>query len=320
METIFVSMPSMMDTESVITIKNALDTANYKDRVFFGVSVLDTNKKTYEEIEKVFKNNSNVSIDFNLLKTKNISQIGTGSGRTRCASLYSGQDYFLQIDSHTNFENGWDDYLISLFKEAKESLKIDKIVLTAYLGRYSYSPDRKRVNGVVGEISYPYMIPDAFFLNYIPFWKSKECLVDKVNKFVPCVKFNGNFAFGDKEFINNSGVYKDSIFYDEEMIQSINLIGNDFAMVFPNVKRFPLTHLYSDEINEFGGKRMYFNDYLSKKQESEVTQKCIKNYLDFINDVENSVKVKKYEKYAKINIKRGAVSQNYAPKKYIVED
>ena len=50
METIFVSMPSMMDTESVITIKNALDTANYKDRVFFGVSVLDTNKKTYEEI------------------------------------------------------------------------------------------------------------------------------------------------------------------------------------------------------------------------------------------------------------------------------
>ncbi len=295
METIFVSMPSMMDTESVITIKNALDTANYKDRVFFGVSVLDTNKKTYEEIEKVFKNNSNVSIDFNLLKTKNISQIGTGSGRTRCASLYSGQDYFLQIDSHTNFENGWDDYLISLFKEAKESLKIDKIVLTAYLGRYSY-------------------------LNYIPFWKSKECLVDKVNKFVPCVKFNGNFAFGDKEFINNSGVYKDSIFYDEEMIQSINLIGNDFAMVFPNVKGFPLTHLYSDEINEFGGKRMYFNDYLSKKQESEVTQKCIKNYLDFINDVENSVKVKKYEKYAKINIKRGAVSQNYAPKKYIVED
>lgn len=320
METIFVSMPSMMDTESVITIKNALDTANYKDRVFFGVSVLDTNKKTYEEIEKVFKNNSNVSIDFNLLKTKNISQIGTGSGRTRCASLYSGQDYFLQIDSHTNFENGWDDYLISLFKEAKESLKIDKIVLTAYLGRYSYSPDRKRVNGVVGEISYPYMIPDTFFLNYIPFWKSKECLVDKVNKFVPCVKFNGNFAFGDKEFINNSGVYKDSIFYDEEMIQSINLIGNDFAMVFPNVKRFPLTHLYSDEINEFGGKRMYFNDYLSKKQESEVTQKCIKNYLDFINDVENSVKVKKYEKYAKINIKRGAVSHNYAPKKYIVED
>jgi hypothetical protein len=319
-ETIFVSMPSMMDTESVITIKNALDTANYKDRVFFGVSVLDTNKKTYEEIEKVFKNNSNVSIDFNLLKTKNISQIGTGSGRTRCASLYSGQDYFLQIDSHTNFENGWDDYLISLFKEAKESLKIDKIVLTAYLGRYSYSPDRKRVSGVVGEISYPYMIPDTFFLNYIPFWKSKECLVDKVNKFVPCVKFNGNFAFGDKEFINNSGVYKDSIFYDEEMIQSINLIGNDFAMVFPNVKRFPLTHLYSDEINEFGGKRMYFNDYLSKKQESEVTQKCIKNYLDFINDVENSVKVKKYEKYAKINIKRGAVSQNYAPKKYIVED
>jgi len=164
------------------------------------------------------------------------------------------------------------------------------------------------------------MIPDSFFLNYIPFWKSKECLVDKANKFVPCVKFNGNFAFGDKEFINNSGVYKDSIFYDEEMIQSINLIGNDFAMVFPNVKEFPLTHLYSEEINEFGGKRMYFNDYLSKKQESEVTQKCIKNYIDFINNVENSVKVKKYEKYAKINTKRGAVSENYAPKKYIVED
>ena len=37
------------------------------------------------------------------------------------------------------------------------------------------------------------------------------------------------------------------------------------------------TTSFTDIQNEFGGKRMYFNDYLSKKQESEVTQKCFKN-------------------------------------------
>jgi len=319
METIYVSTATIDDTETERSILGLFERAKHPERIFVGMACSTESKSFYKKLVKSFKG-KNVKMNYIKLKPKNLEDYGTGQARARAFEMYGGQDYVLQCDSHTNFEQDWDEILINTFKEAKQELNHDKIVLTAYLGMYRFTSTGVEI--VNSSARYPFYDVGFFNNDYVK-WMDvplSEYNEKYTKKFYPCVKFNGNFAFGDKEFINNSGVYKDSIFYDEEMIQSINLIGNDFAMVFPNVKEFPLTHLYSDEINEFGGKRMYFNDYLSKKQENEVTQKCIKNYVDFINNVENSVKVKKYEKYAKINTKRGAVSENYVPKKYIVED
>ncbi len=320
MESIFIAIPSMVDTETAATVENAILAADNPERVFIGVSFKDLNKKEYKKVLGLSKKYPNISAEFIKLRKRRVSDYGTGDGRYRSHRLYSGQDYMLQIDSHTLFDKGWDSYLIKLFKECKEKTGLEKIVLTSYIPYYSYKPERKKHEGESSYPRYPYYLHDQFFLNYIPKW-TDEILVDRHNKdkFIPCVKFNGAFAFGDKKFIENTGVFKDAIFYDEELIQSINLIGNDFALVFSNIEDIPISHLYYDDINEFGGKRTYFSDLVNDKKKAQISTRAITNYLNFINDPKNKKAVDKYQEYAKIDLNRGAIRKNYIPKSFIVE-
>jgi len=296
-ETIYISIPSLNDTETKVTVENAISSATFPERIYIGVSVLDTDKKIYKEVEKISKNNSNISCEYNKLNIKDASLFGTGRGRKRAASMYSGQDYMLQVDSHTLFEDGWDVFLIDLFKEAESFLETDRLVLTGYLGNYSYDKKERKKWSIKGNLHYPFYITSQNFLKYIPGWDSCDDIGDHKDKFIPCVKFNGNFAFGNKEFINNSGLDENSIFYDEEVNQSINLIGNDFAMVFPIVESFPLAHLYSDFINKYGGKRNFFSNYVSDKMKNDLDNFIVNNYIGFINNPENKESLKKYSKW-----------------------
>ena len=321
METIFIAIPSMADTETSATVKNAIESAEYPERIFVGVSFKDLGKKEYKRVLALKEKYPNISVEFIKLKKRDTSQYGTGDGRYRAANLYSGQDYMLQVDSHTYFDKNWDSYLIKSFKEFKKESGIEKFVLTSYIPYYSYTPERVRHSGEFCLPRYPHLIVDEFFLNYLPKWDDNPIPAEmNLEKFLPCVKFNGAFGFGDKNFINNSGVFKDAIFYDEELIQSINLVGNDFALVFLNVKDFPIAHLYSEDINKYGGKRTYFGDLMSIKKQEEIADKAVSNYLNFIANPKNKEIVKKYEKYAKMDSRRGPLFKNYIPKNFIVED
>jgi hypothetical protein len=318
MESIFIAIPSMADTETSATVKNAIESADFPERVFVGVSFKDLNKKEYKRVLSLKEKYPNISAEFIKLKRRKVSEYGTGDGRFRSHQLYSGQDYMLQVDSHTYFDKGWDSYLINSFKEFKKESGIEKFVLTSYIPYYLYDPKRVKKDSLP---RYPHLIVDQFFLQYLPKWDDTVMPEGMtLEKFIPCVKFNGAFAFGDKNFISNTGVFKDAIFYDEELIQSINLVGNDFALVFLNVKDFPIAHLYGDDINEFGGERTYFGDLLSPRKQQEVADKAVSNYLNFILDPNNQKSIKKYEKYAKMDVRRGPIFKNYIPKTFTVED
>jgi hypothetical protein len=316
-KTIYISIPSLNDTETKVTVENAFLAADSPERIFVGVSVLDVDTKVYDEVVELSNKYKNIKSEFILLDTTSTNQFGTGNGRQRAAAMYSGEDYMLQIDSHTHFTKGWDTYLIDLFEEAAAFVGKEELVLTGYLGNYRYNPVRGWMD--IHDIRYPFYLPEEFFLNSIPAWDLFVVLDTHKDKFIPCVKFNGNFAFGNKKFVENSGRDPESIFYDEEMIQSINLIGNDFAMVFPNVSGFPLTHLYTDHINEHGGNRMYYTEYLEHDLKEYSAKESVDRYLNFINNPSNREFVIKYQKYAKINLKKGAISYNYVPRKFFVE-
>jgi hypothetical protein len=321
MESIYIAIPSMADTETSATVRNAIESAEHPERVFVGVSFKDLNKKEYKRVLSLKEEYPNISVEFIKLKKRKVSEYGTGDGRFRAQQMYSNQDYMLQVDSHTYFDKNWDSYLIKLFNEFKDQSNMEKFVLTSYIPYYSYQPERSRHPGEFSLPRYPHLIVDDFFLRYLPKWDDNPIPENsKLDKFVPCVKFNGAFAFGDKNFANNTGVFKDAIFYDEELIQSINLVGNNFALVFLNIKDFPIAHLYSEDINEFGGERTYFGDLLSARKQEEVADKAISNYLNFIANPENKELVAKYEKYAKMDSRRGPLLSNYIPKDFIVKE
>lgn len=310
MKTIYVSLATMDDEETKVTIENIFNDATHPERVHIGLSCSTKNKKFYKQMLNVAKG-KNVKVLYTKLTKNSFEDYGTGQARFKAHSMYGGQDYFLQCDSHTNFEPGWDETLINLYEEAKSLLNHDKIVLTAYLGLYEWRHDGKAV--LDSRSRYPFYSAGLFNNEYAR-WKDLP-LSDfgYTDKFYPCVKFNGNFAFGGKEFAENPGIYKDAHFYDEEIVQSINLKNNDFYMVFPNIN-LPVTHLYSNYINKYGGKRMHFAEYMPEDNNLYLANVGRKKYQQLINNKEYT---KKYEEYAKINLRVGLYSDNdYIPERY----
>jgi hypothetical protein len=308
MKTIYVSLATLDDSETQIAIDNLFKDAAYPERVHVGLVVINKKEKEYKKYKKNNKD-KNVSLKYVKLVT---DILGTGFGRYHAQSMYNNEDYFLQVDSHTLFQPNWDETLIDLYEEAKETLKLDKFILTAYLGYYNYRPER-----LVDQprARYPFYDKRFKFSNVYPGWYDLP-ITENPNKFVPCVKFNGNFVFGEREFAKNTHVVKESYFYDEEVLQGVNLIGNDIALVFPNVD-LPVTHLYHNHINSDGGKRKSTGDYLTQKEQERLTAKAAKAYFEYITDPKNRKNVKKYEKYAKISLKNGAILDKYIPKQYL---
>ena len=121
--------------------------------------------------------------------------------------------------------------------------------------------------------------------------------------------------FSDKSFYANTGLHKDSIFFEEEIIQAINLIDDGYALVFPNVK-MPLYHMYTmpketlSERSRFGVEDLPTNKI-------NVEQIASKNFIEFINNPLNKNKVDKYRSYANVSNSLNAKKDCLVPKRFI---
>ena len=120
---IFISIACYRDPEIVRTIKSAIDNASNLNELYFGV-VLQEFEKDYPDFSWV----PNLSIKYMHPRDAR----GAGFARAEVMAMYSNQDYYLQIDSHTIFEKNWDLTCINEHNKAKDISKNDKIILSYF--------------------------------------------------------------------------------------------------------------------------------------------------------------------------------------------
>ena len=120
---IFISIASYRDPELERTIHSAIDNAINPEELHFGIFL--------QEFEK---NEPDLSWVPNLTIGKVHPKMARGAGyaRAQIVPMYNGQDYFLQIDSHTIFEPGWDTACIDQYKKAQEIANNPKIILSSF--------------------------------------------------------------------------------------------------------------------------------------------------------------------------------------------
>jgi hypothetical protein len=295
----------MDDKEIQHTVESILKNADSPNLVFVGIGLTAKKNETFKIVKGLSKKYSNVRYLFVKQKTNDLSTLGVGRGRYLAQSLYKNEDYFMQVDSHSYFEKSWDSRLISLFEDAIKEVGDNRVVLTCIPPRYIYDKN-ENPQKIEPFTRYP-MFDKGFFVEVVPAWRSEDSLQLSSKKIIPSLKANSAFMFGNSEFAKNTGISPTSIFYDEEIIYSINLFGNGFALAFPNTKDFPVMHLDGDAIIK-GHERSFFLDYLSKKNKLKIHENLKENYLSFINNLKNKEKIEKYKKYAKVDPKRGYYS------------
>lgn len=318
-----------VDTELIKTIRSAKDNAFDSEGIHIGIAFIG-NKEFHDSVLEQASMYENIRSSFHDVE----GNLGVGRGRSLATSLYNGEDYFLQVDAHTFFLQDWDKFLIEKFELACEETKNPKTVLSGFPGRYGYVDDEGQdIFWVDSRSAYPIYLKDEYCLdtknfvgikvnkfkywkNIIPRWNpvNDDFFLEKMyseNNFISLFKISAAFMFGNKFFAENTGLEKSSHFWEEEIIQSINLINNNFSLVF-NGPYTPINHFYSEDRKDSRGSREFYTDY---KPYTDLHYNVANNLLKYVK--RNRSAIRKYNKYIGFNILKTPKTYDvYCPKNY----
>jgi hypothetical protein len=226
MSSIFVQISSYHDYELPKTILDCIGKSSGKNDLSFGIhSCYDS----FDDIEDVDLPN------IKYVKSKAPQGLGVGQGRYLANRLYSGEDYYLQIDAHTRFSKDWD---INLIADHSEYLSYGcNPILTAYPSGYHYEGS---------EIVYDEN-PGVVFADFVEKNK-KNCLEflhqtsssnREGNIFTRAVSAGHIFASGDIAKIEPN--YK-MFNWGEEYLNAIRFFTHGYDLMLPRKQN--LYHLY----------------------------------------------------------------------------
>jgi len=330
MTKIFVSVPSVQDTEYYKTLKDIFENSDNPQNIFVGSahSIPFKNSRIIQETKNLTnKYSKNVRLKFlNKYRAE-----GVGFGRLESMSMYDGEDYVLQIDSHTLLTKSWDSKLLQSYEEAKSFSKSKKTIMSCYLPGYLYvSESQRQFNENKNPMYACYLteedkkagvdkdkveIWDSIY-SLIPRWTTPINLdfYDFINsRYTFARKLNANFIFSDRQFAED---YKyiipwNFLFFEEEFIMSVEAHSLGYSFVHPNFNFF-LGHIYSNQYNEFYSRSSAVDPSCDRINEAK---RLINEYFETEN---NKIKLKKYCEYAGLSYpEMHSVSLKYLPKGHI---
>jgi len=322
---IYIAIPTLYDNQIEFTVKEAITCADNPNDITIGLVMFETYEREGIDFEEFYKNKLEPLLKYPQVKFKRYKKdecdVSVGSGRSEALSMYGGEDYVLQVDSHTLFEKHWDTILVDIYKKALEETKNDKTIITSYLPSYEHLNDGSRVSTLKDKFaSYPIFLFKTWDHTTIPAWRDNDLRTSNKRDdrlFVPCIKFNAQFAFANKHFVENSGLPTKTIFWEEEVIQTMNLLAEGFSLVFPNMT-LPVSHLFQNDTSK-DPKDPSFRvsganpTNLSKE---EYFGKIEENWVTYIKDPANKDKIKRFSEYTRVNLKYGPFTDWFIPPKY----
>jgi hypothetical protein len=207
---IFISIASYRDPELQWTIKSAISNANNANNLYFGVvhQGIDSELFDIQEIK-------NISI----IKMHPKEARGAGYARAKAMELYSGQEYFLQVDSHTRFAPGWDSIAIDQLSRAKNISGHNRVLLSYFPA--PFEPER---NGGMYLITNsqkvkPYPTRQKISLNKRKQWTAERFEFEDNKKENPELSETvlGGFIFSDASIIEEVPYDPEISFFGEEI-------------------------------------------------------------------------------------------------------
>jgi hypothetical protein len=207
---IFISIASYRDPELKWTVKSAIDNATNPENLYFGI--------VYQGIDSEMPDLSYVN-NISITKMHPKEARGAGYARAKAMELYSGQDLFLQVDSHTRFQQGWDLIAIDQLSRAKNISGHNKVILSYFPA--PFDPER---NGGMHLIKNnpkikPYPTRQKISLNKRKQWTAERFEFENKLKENPELSQTvlGGFMLSDASIINEVPYDPDISFFGEEV-------------------------------------------------------------------------------------------------------
>lgn len=204
-DTIFVSIASYRDPELKKTVKDMLSKAKYPKKLKFVVAWQHSEEDEWDDFGKKYSKDKR----FSIIDIDHKDSLGVCWARNLIQKEYSGEDYYLQLDSHHRFTQDWDqtlrDWLNFLRCEGH-----DKPLISSYLP--SYDPKSEDKIFEVWGLNIDRFLPEgAVFLrpHYVDNWQDLKKpfrgrfisahFIFTVGKFATEVPYDPNLYFHGEE-------------------------------------------------------------------------------------------------------------------------
>ena len=242
MNKIFISVAAFVDPYLEFTLSGACARAKYPENLVFGV----VDQHPENRREKLQKLELNAEIRFTHVHP--VESRGVCWARSLVQSLFQDEAYYLQIDSHTYFEQDWDVKLIQQLT-ALESQSA-KPILSVYPYGFEFEDDQPVVKVKVGEKTTLVLRP-----------KPEESLKEDspvlhfraehkfVREPVPGFHLAGGFIFTQGQFVNEVPYDPRLYFHGEEQNLAVRAYTHGWDIFHP--PEIPLYHLYKQPDNAY---------------------------------------------------------------------
>ena len=235
--TIFVSLAAYRDALLSTTVINAQQRAKHPERIVFGIFDQSFHKETFYLEDMFFKE------QIRYLRIDPEYSRGACWARSVAQSLMQDEDYFLQVDSHSLFDQDWDETLVSTITELEQYHP--KPVISVY--PHSFTEDKEQDNKfykgrnegtcvslVNADETYfkddhQYILARAVHRNEIP---------------SPCHGFliSAGFLFGPRTMVQDVPYDPHMYFQGEEPSLALRLFTHGYNIFYVN--NCPIYHLY----------------------------------------------------------------------------
>jgi [Skp1-protein]-hydroxyproline N-acetylglucosaminyltransferase len=268
MSSIFVQIASYDDEELPKTIQDCLNKSSKHNKIYFGIHECYIDNKTIFEYD-------NIKIQY----SKAPENLGVGMGRYLANNLYDGEDYYLQIDSHSRFRENWDVVLID---NLNKHLDIDnKCILTGYPPGYWYEEDGSEtldINAKTTSIKLKRQKDDC------DLFKEKRIInqegIESDETFCS-ESISAGFIFGTGE-ISKVKQHPGIFYLGEEILRAAAFYTNGYNLMIPEIpvifhlygndsKRVPCWVTYPNETNELEERSRYLVKALLSEYDTNPT-------------------------------------------------
>jgi glycosyltransferase involved in cell wall biosynthesis len=231
MDKIFVQIASYRDPQLVLTVADMLERAKNPEALTFGICW----QYDDEEDTTIFDDKPN----FRIKKFHYSESEGLGWARNVTNSLYDGEKYTLQIDSHHRFVDNWDEIVLEDYNQALQVS--EKPVITTYCTPFDPEECRCKYNPLPSLMSQYEFSYDKLLMSmpwYIQDYQQRT-------KVIRARTISGHFYFTSGEFIKEVPYDPDIYFggYTEETTLSVRAFTNGYDMFSPY--RMVMWHEYT---------------------------------------------------------------------------
>jgi hypothetical protein len=273
---IFVSIASFRDPECNHTINSLITKAFNKNNLRIVVC-----EQNMLNDKSALIGNENYTNLIHIIKLHADEAKGPTYARFLIQQLYNNEEYYLQIDSHTLFEQNWDQKLISSL-----NLLDNKSCITQYLPEYSIKSKNKKSYSVRDGLKVIKISAlDGFtrinsnFIENIDYSKD----LNEANAWSACFSFSkGNICLDAP-----IDPYTPELFFGEEMDITLRLYTRNWKFYSPN---YPIAYTNFN--------RNYRNTFWNKKTYNKKLSLLSKLRLSYrLNILPNNYKILIKEKY-----------------------